>query len=302
MTGVPRAAASGRLSAPHAPATIRKGLAGLRRRAEVTELLFLYECTTAPPTRLRPIADLLGVTVQAASHAYRALARRGLVESRDGRYRPTVAGVDWLHSRLGDVQDDLVERLRRLRVIRSCRALAPSPLRAGEPVTLTLEHGLLTARPGATGSSTGRARAAARPGALVEVDDLEGIVPLAPGRVDVLVVDPQRVDDPRLLARIRPWVAPRHDGILAAVGLEAYHLARRATSEPIQRFGVGAASREASRLGISTTVFVSAPELPRLLADLGEADDPPLNVRSLLPDAPDRVRHRRVSGPKGSGA
>ncbi|MGB6443136.1 MAG: hypothetical protein WBF81_07555, partial [Thermoplasmata archaeon] len=56
------------------------GLAGLRRGGAVTELLFLYECTTLEPTQLRPIADRLGLTVQAASHSFRSLARRGLVE------------------------------------------------------------------------------------------------------------------------------------------------------------------------------------------------------------------------------
>jgi putative transcriptional regulator len=298
VTGTPGIASSGsgRASLRPGAGPAGAGLAGLRRRAEVTELLFLFECTTAPPTRLRPIADRLGVTVQAASHAYRTLARRGLVESRDGRYRPTVAGVDWLHSRLGDLQDDLAERLRRLRVVRSGRAVAGVALRAGEVVSLAVEHGLLTARPGSKGASTGRARSSARPGTIVEVLELNGIVPLDRGKIDVYVVDPQRVNDPRLLVRIRQQVRGRSEEVLAAVGLEAYHLARRATSRPILRFGVGAAAREASRLGISTSVFVSAPELPRLLADLGEADDPPLTVQSLLPGAAGRERGR--SGPR----
>jgi putative transcriptional regulator len=240
------------------------------------------------------------VTVQAASHAYRTLVRRGLVESRDGRYRPTVAGVDWLHSRLGDLQDDLVERLRRLRVVRNGRALAGAALQAGEVVTLAVEKGLLTARPGATGASTGRAQSAARAGTIVEISDLAGIVPLDRGHVEVFVVDPQHVNDPRLLERIQRQVGARSEPMLAAVGLEAYHLARRATTQSILRFGVGAACREASRLGISTTVFVSAPELPRLLADLGEPDDPPLTVRSLLPGGPgDGSRSGPRSGRRG---
>ncbi|MGB6500032.1 MAG: hypothetical protein WBG19_01330, partial [Thermoplasmata archaeon] len=65
------------------------GLAALRRSGGVTELLFLFECATLEPTQLRPIAEELGVTVQAVSHSYRQLAKRGLAEIRRGRYLPT---------------------------------------------------------------------------------------------------------------------------------------------------------------------------------------------------------------------
>ena len=280
----------------------RKGLAGLRRRAEVTELLFLYECTTAPPTRLRPIADRLGVTVQAVSHAYRGLARRGLVESRDGRYRPTVTGVDWLHSRLGELQDDLADRLVRLRIVRSCRALAGATIRGGEVVSLSLEHGILTARPGGWGSSTGRAAGAARSGSIVEVIDLHGIVPLRSAPVTVLLLDPKRSDDPGSVRRARRFLEGQPAGLLAAVGLEAYHLAQQVGHASVLRFGVGAACREASLLGIPSTVLVSAPELPRLLGDLGEVDPPPMSVRTLSGGGGGRVRRGGHARPAGKAA
>jgi putative transcriptional regulator len=263
----------------------------------VTELLFLYECTTAPPTRLQPIADRLSVTVQAASHAYRTLARRGLVESREGRYRPTIAGVDWLHSRLGELREDLIDRLHRLRIVRSCRALAGAPLRAGEVVSLSLDRGLLTARPGSTGASTGKAGAAAREGAVVEIVDLDGIIPIEPAPVQLLLIDPKNADDAQLLREMREQIGSDPEGIVAAVGLEAFHLLRRATSAPVLRFGVGAAAREASQLGIPSSVVVSAPELPRLLADFGEVNPPPMTVRTLSGGhrRPSRARRPRTT-------
>ncbi|MCI4321195.1 MAG: ArsR family transcriptional regulator, partial [Thermoplasmata archaeon] len=65
------------------------GLGALRRRGAVTELLFLYDLTTRDVPNLRGIAERLGVTVQAVSHSFRQLRRRGLVEMRRGLYRPT---------------------------------------------------------------------------------------------------------------------------------------------------------------------------------------------------------------------
>ena len=153
------------------------GLAELRRSGAVTELLILYECLTTEPTQLRPIARELGLTVQAVSHSYRLLARRGLAKVRDGRYRPTVAGIAWLHESLGRLGDDVRGRLERLHVIRSCRAVALSDLNAGDAVSLELRQGLLSARRGDVGPSRGRAQTSARRGALVEVAELEGIVP-----------------------------------------------------------------------------------------------------------------------------
>lgn len=266
------------------------GLAGLRRRAEVTELLFLFECTTAPPTQLRPIAERLGITVQAASHAYRALARRDLVEVRDGHYRTTVGGVAWLHTRLDALQEDLGRRIDRLHVIRSARAVAGGDLRAHDVVRLQVRDGWLTALPGRGGSSRGRAAHAARRGALVEVVDLEGIVPIRRGTVSVVVVDGRRTEDGRLVPRLRASL--RGSGLVAAVGLEAAHLLERVTEAPVLRYGVGSAVIEASRLGTDTTVVVVDTLLPRFLEQLGAPDPPPIHVATLAGGAPRALRRR----------
>src|SRR6202521_4974607 len=125
-----------------------RGLADLRRPGTVTELLFLFECLTEEPTQLRPVADRLGLTVQAASHTFRGLVRKGLAEVRSGRYRPTVTGIAWLHGTLGEVSEDLHGRLAQLHVVRSTRAVAGTVIPAGSEVSLGLEDGILTARPG----------------------------------------------------------------------------------------------------------------------------------------------------------
>lgn len=269
---------------PAASGRPRIGLASLMRRGTVTELLFLFECTVAGPTRLRPIAERLGLTVQAASHAYRRLAARGLAEFRDGHYRATVRGIDWLHAGFGDLSDDLAERAGRLHPIRSCRAVALEDLAAGDRVTLELAEGLLGARRGATGSSTGRVALAARRGRLVRVDDLEGIVPLPRGRVRILTIPGDAVDEAGIAAALRRALegAP---GLLAAEGLEPVHLVRRVTARPLVRFGVGPACREAARVGVDSTVVLLEEELPRFLEQFTGPDPPSLSI-SRLRDGP----------------
>jgi predicted transcriptional regulator len=272
------------------------GLPELRRRGAVTELLFLFECTTEEPAQLRPIADRLGVTVQAASHLFRQLAHRGLAEVREGRYRATIRGVAWLHRALGGVGEDVAQRLDRLNVIHQTRALALADLAEGTTVSLVLRDGLLSAAPGISGPSRGRVSRSARRGTLVTVDQLEGIVPIAPGHIRIVTLPVARLSDPALGVELRDVLPREGPALLGALGLEAYHLASRATDRPLLRFGVAAAGLEASRVGVDSFLVVLDEELPRLMQSFGDGETPALEVTSLgggAPAAPRRAPSRR---------
>lgn len=247
----------------------------------MTELLFLHECATRDVGQLRTVAQRLGLTVQAASHIFRQLRRRGLAENRGDRYRPTVAGIAWLHAALGSVREDLDARLQRLHIIRSTRAVARTPLPANARVVLEVHDGLLMARAGRTGASRGRTRAPARKGELVEVVDLEGIVALRPAEIRILSVPDAMALDSRIVRRLSTQIRGTAEGLLAAAGIEAYHWLRRAASRPVLRYGVAAAALEASQVGVPTTIVVREGDLPRLLAQFDRPQPPPLSVHRL---------------------
>jgi putative transcriptional regulator len=263
----------------------------------VGELLFLYECLTLEPTQLRPLADRLGLTVQAASHTYRRMAARGLVEVREGRYRVTVPGVAYLHEGLGRLGEDVEQRLARLHVVRSTRAVALAPITEGMTVSLELREGVLSARPGTRGSSRGRARRSAATGELVDVHRLEGIVPIQPGRLRIWTLPPGASEGPVWRRRLRSQLAREPTELLCAPGLEAYHLLRRATDRPILRFGVAPACREAAQVGVSSTILLRADELPHFLSEFPGPHPPPIEVRPLLA----RPYPDRADTPSGAG-
>ena len=274
------------------------GLSGLRRPGSVTELLFLYECATREISRLRSIAERMELTVQAASHLYRQLARRGLVELRSGRYRPTVRGVDWLHARLRTIGEETADHLERLHVIRTTRAIAREPVEAGESVMLELVDGVLSARPGTSGLSRGVASGSAPRGAIVDVHSLQGIVPIPRAEVRVLVVPSDGVNDPRLRVRLKGRIGGEPHGVLAAHGLEAVHLVRLVAREPVARFGASAACAEASLLGVRSLAVVTESELPRFLGAFGGPYPPPVSVDRLsLPPPAVAARADRRSKP-----
>ncbi|HYA69744.1 MAG TPA: hypothetical protein VEH28_00030 [Thermoplasmata archaeon] len=268
------------------------GLSALRRGGTVTELLFLYECATLEPTQLRPIAERLGLTVQAVSHSYRQLRRRGLVTVREGRYRPSVEGVAWLHETLVRLGDDLRERIERVHVIRSTRALAVDDLAPGDTVSLVLDNGLLSARPGTEGPSRGRVVKGGRKGSLVEVSDLEGIVPLTPAPIAVITLTAADLVDPRLPQRVRARLPSDPATVVAAEGLEAYHALAGAGARSVLRFAAGSVCLEASRLGVPSVVLVLESELPHLLSQFAGPSPPPLEV-APLPRGPKPRRRTR---------
>ncbi len=258
-----------------------RGLPALRRGGTLGDLLFLFDCTTSESTRLRPIAGRLGVTVQAASHTYRQLARRGLIEVRGGRYLPTVTGVAWLHRTLGELADDVFTRQQRLKIVRSLRAVAAVDLRAGEAVRLDLVDGLLTARPGRSEGSRGRVAESTPAGSLALVEELEGILELPPAEVVVLTVPSERVSDAELIPALRREIAERRGVLVGAMGLEAIHLAQRAGAGGLQRFATAAAAADAARVGVSSTLLVLDEDLSRLLSELDAAGRPRITVRPV---------------------
>lgn len=270
------------VSARRSASAARAGLAALRRSGAVSDLLFLYELETREIGQLRTVADRLGLSVQAASHTLRSLKRRGLAELRGGRYRATVRGIDWLHGTLGGARDDLAERLDRLHIVRRTRAIAADAVRRGDPVALELKDGILFARSGAGVGSRGRAQTAAGPGELVEVGELEGIVPLPRGRVRVIALPSSRVADPRLPAEVRRSVERYSEGLLFAFGLEGFHVLSRArTFRPIVRFGVAHGIAEAARLGVDSMLVVADRDLPRLFEQFEEPEVPELEFLAL---------------------
>jgi predicted transcriptional regulator len=257
------------------------GLALLRRSGAVTELLFLHECATREVSQLRPVAQRLGLTVQAASHIFRQLRRRGLAEVRGDHYRPTVAGMAWLHAAFGSLREDLDDRIQRLHIIRSTRAVARGTVPTNSPVVLELRRGVLEARVGTKGQSRGRSRTRARGGELVEVVDLEGIVPLEPAEIRIVTLPDSDALDQRLLGQLRRLVRGTPEGLLAASGIEAYHWLERASTRPVLRYAVAASAIEASKVGVPTTLVVLESDLPRLLARFDQPLPPPITVRRL---------------------
>ncbi len=259
------------------------GLLSLMKPGRLTEMLVLLELATRPTGRLRPIADRLGVSVQTISLLQRRFRREGKVALIGGRYHTTPAGVAALHAEVTSIRSDLDTRIAELQLVRECRAIAAEPVRVGTPVVLYMRDGDLYAREGSGGASRGVAQGNARPGELVEVRQLEGVLPLPPAKVLCLVVPTRSLASlSPVVPQLRRALAHTDDHLLGAEGPEAVHAMRRSTSRSFVRFGVAAAAREAALLGVPAAVVVSDSYLTSFLQRLGEpGPSVPIDVRTI---------------------
>ncbi|MCI4371760.1 MAG: hypothetical protein L3J78_03840, partial [Thermoplasmata archaeon] len=108
----------------------------LRNLRTSTRLLFLYEVTTTRHTRLRTIAERLGMTVQGASEYAHGLQKDGLLSFVSGEYRATKKGVEYLHDRFVELRAFVDRAGREMAVVETTAALAGNTMHRGDRVGL----------------------------------------------------------------------------------------------------------------------------------------------------------------------
>jgi len=231
----------------------------LRNLRASTRVLFLYEVTTSRHSRLRTIAERLGMTVQGCSDYAHGLERDGLLSMVDGEYRATKKGIEFLHDRLVDLRTFVDRARREMAFIETTAAMAGNTIRGGNQVGLFMEDGVLVAFAGRSSPSSGAAVHDATKGELVAVRSLEGIVALRPGRIII-----GRVSRHGAGRRAVPGAAAKRvlreadDFIVAALDVGGLAAAKELGLKPRIEFGVVPAAIEAAERGVN--VLLLAPE------------------------------------------
>ncbi|USZ70293.1 MarR family transcriptional regulator [Natronosalvus halobius] len=220
------------------------------------------------------IAAEVGVTSQAVSEYIRDLVEDGFVEKEGrSRYRVTNEGVDWLFQAAGDVRrfaDHVTEDI--LGAMGEDAAIASADLEAGDPVSLTVEDGLLHAAPGEAGPATGVATTDAAAGSDVGVTSFEGVIDLEPGSVTVWQVPPVRAGGSQsaTLEAIADGCADAD--LVLATGVEAIVALDEADVEPAVTFAVGAVAADAAERGLDTAVVATTDAVGRVTDVLRDGD------------------------------
>lgn len=230
----------------------------LRDLRESTTVLLLLAVTTGRHTRLKTLAEELGMTIQGASEYVRRLEEQGLLQVVGGEYRATMKGVEWLQGRFRELRSFVDRASRGMAVVETTSALASGPVRRGDRVGLFMEEGRLVAHPGRASPSTGIAAEDAGRGEDVAVRNLEGIVALRPGRITIARVPTASRGGAK---GIRPAASKKardraREAVVAGLDVSGIAAVRRLGLRPRIEFGALPAAIEAAERGLDVLLFV----------------------------------------------
>jgi len=228
----------------------------LRNLRSSTRLLFLYEVTTNRHTRLRTIAERLGMTVQGASEYAHGLQGDGLLAFAEGEYRATKKGVELLHDGFQELRRFVERAGRAMAFVETTPAFAGDLIGRGDRVGLFMEGGVLVAYAGRTSPSVGLAVHDAERGDLVSVHGLEGIVALRPGRVVLVRVGTRGTKKSLSSPTSKRVIRDSKGNVVAALDVAGLVAARELGLRPRIEFGVVPATLEAAQRGVDVLLLL----------------------------------------------
>jgi putative transcriptional regulator len=229
----------------------------LRDLRESTQVLFLHEVSANRHTRLRSIAERLGMTVQGAADYAHRLEAEGLLVVADGEYRATKRGVQYLQLRLRELRSFVEQAGRSMAFVETTAALAGTAARRGDRLGLFMEDGYLVAYPNRPSTSTGVAAEDASKGDRLAVRGLEGIVDLRPGRVSLVRIGPASLSAGRNVTPSTRKVLQRaRHAAVATMDVPGLAAARRLGLRTRIEFGVIPAVIEVAERGMNVVLFL----------------------------------------------
>ncbi len=224
----------------------------LRDLRASTRLLFLYEVTTNRHTRLRTIAERLGMTVQGASEYAHGLQKDGLLTFVNDEYRATKEGIEFVHDRYLELRSFVDRAGRALAFVETTAALAGGTICRGDRVGLFMEGGTLVAYAGRPSPSIGIAAHDATKGDRLAVRDLEGIVALHPGRIVVARVPAGH----RTISLSKRIQRAARASVVAALDVAGLVASRELGLKPRIEFAAVPGAVEAAERGVDVLLFV----------------------------------------------
>jgi putative transcriptional regulator len=237
-----------------------------------TELLILLEVIKDPHIKQKNIAEKLDITVQGASEYLRRMKKEGTIQSIGGELRATKKGIEFLHSNFSELKDFVDTKISELNIIDVCAALAKTPIKKGDSVGLFMENGVLTAYSNRESKSNGTAISNADIDEDVAIKDLDGMVSLSPGILQIVKLPSIREGGSGSISKekiksLYDSLEPDRVGIMDVVSLA---VVKKAGIESDFEFATLNAAVEAVEKGLSVMVFASGDQVNNIVSSIEE--------------------------------
>ncbi len=217
-----------------------------------TELLILSKALDGP---LKPsvVSVQLGITRQAVSYHLKSLRNRGYISEE----KITPTGVQYLYTGLRILRDQISSTLRNMDNTQIWEAVADCQVNSGDTVYLYMHDGFLMASKKRVSEASARCIISANAGEVTGVSSIEGIIPLEPARLKIMVIpDRESIHENReIREKIRN--ACSKSGFVSAIGEYAYYEAKNSYDGNVEFFGAMEAAFDAAQRGITSTIVSS---------------------------------------------
>jgi putative transcriptional regulator len=246
----------------------------LRNKNQATRLQILAEiANSGPHIQQRDIARKLEVTPQAVSEYIAQLVKDGFITLEGhSTYIITNVGVNWIIRVLKEIKEYSDFIVKSVTSISVSAAIAETDLKEGQQVTLKMKDGLLYASVHRGEGVSGKACSRAAAGEDVGVAEIEGIVPLKPGKALILKI-PGVKRGGSAKANLSALKKQTKGAIsTGAIGIEALAALKRAgVSGFIYFYGVKEAVVEAAQHGLNPLVCCTEDEISSLIKKLEDS-------------------------------
>lgn len=246
----------------------------LRNKNLTTRFQILVEIAgNQPNVPQKDIAKKLGISSQAVSDYISQLIGDDYISS-SGRYkyRVTSKGVDWMLRNLGELREYIDSVETAVNNIKVTAAVAGCDLASGQTVGLVMKKGLLIATDDLGVPASGVAVSDAHKGDTVGVTNIQGIIEMEVGEVNILEIPGVQKGGSRNVSQDRLKQALEGRNPVTFWGLEAMTLLKQAGIKPDCSFAVKEAVIEAARRGLSPAVVCVDEGIPTLIRCLQEAN------------------------------
>lgn len=239
----------------------------LRDKGKMTKMLILLSILKGNK-KLKDIAEDVGITMQGVSEYVKELESEGHI--KNGKITPF--GMEFLYDTLEEIGDFVHDAGKLIGKIRVTEAIAGEEIRKGDRVGLFMENGYIYAYRRAS-PSTGVAIMDAKSGEDLGVKDLQGIMDIEYGEIEVFVMPPisdggsRKVD----VDRIRMLIENNKDRKIGVFGVVPHVLFEKIGDVDFE-FGAVHAAIDAYFRGLSTMLFISHELLPYTVKLLAERD------------------------------
>ncbi len=212
------------------------------------------------------MANALGLTLQGVLYHVNALKELGYLDEQG---HVTNEGYQHLFNGLKDLSDLISRDLESLHGNLVWEAIASSPVKSGERVSLGMHDGYLRAGHDEEGKAEGIADRDASPGDIIGIREVHGIIGYDTGEIKMIILpDVENIlENGELVETVKVHILTT--GKIGIIGEEAWRIGRELGRIDFE-YGVLEAAYDAAIRGLNTSILISQRRFTFLSRKLSE--------------------------------